>query len=335
MPKHLLSLLLLCLMIPLNLFWGSIHLPIEEIWKVITFSPEASETARIIVLESRLPSILTAILAGSALAVSGIIMQTVFANPLADPSVLGVSAGASLGAAIALLCCGSALTTAWFSLSGFLLTMSAAFIGAMLVIIILLACSVRLRNNLLLLITGVMISFVTSSLVSLLSFFSTEQGVHSYVIWGLGNFSGISWDRIPLLACFIIPSLLITFLLSKPLNSLLLGQDYATNLGFKITKIRTQLLLLTGVLTAAVTAFCGPISFIGLAVPHMARFWFRTSNHRTLLPASILWGANTALFCLFITHLPNNGTTLPLSGITPILGVPIVIYILFKRREQL
>lgn len=322
-------------MIPLNLFWGSIHLPIEEIWKVITFSPEATETARIIVLESRLPSILTAILAGSALAVSGIIMQTVFANPLADPSVLGVSAGASLGAAIALLCCGSALTTAWFSLSGFLLTMSAAFIGAMLVIIILLACSVRLRNNLLLLITGVMISFVTSSLVSLLSFFSTEQGVHSYVIWGLGNFSGISWDRIPLLACFIIPSLLITFLLSKPLNSLLLGQDYATNLGFKITKIRTQLLLLTGVLTAAVTAFCGPISFIGLAVPHMARFWFRTSNHRTLLPASILWGANTALFCLFITHLPNNGTTLPLSGITPILGVPIVIYILFKRREQL
>lgn len=322
-------------MIPLNLFWGSIHLPIEEIWKVITFSPEATETARIIVLESRLPSILTAILAGSALAVSGIIMQTVFANPLADPSVLGVSAGASLGAAIALLCCGSALTTAWFSLSGFLLTMSAAFIGAMLVIIILLACSVRLRNNLLLLITGVMISFVTSSLVSLLSFFSTEQGVHSYVIWGLGNFCGISWDRIPLLACFIIPSLLITFLLSKPLNSLLLGQDYATNLGFKITKIRTQLLLLTGVLTAAVTAFCGPISFIGLAVPHMARFWFRTSNHRTLLPASILWGANTALFCLFITHLPNNGTTLPLSGITPILGVPIVIYILFKRREQL
>ena len=333
--RWLIPLAVMLILIFLNIFHGSLFLSIPETAQALFCPSEASEVARFVVWQSRVPALLTALLAGGALAVSGLVMQTVFANPLADPSILGVNAGASLGAALALLLLGGSLGTTLFTLSGFLLTVSLAFIGAMCVIGLLLLFSSLLRSNLLLLITGVMLSFGTGSLVSLLSFFSTEQGVHNYVLWGMGDFNAVGFERLPLLAFVLIPTVGLILLLSKPLDALLLGSDYALNLGFRVQRIRTWLLLLTGILTAVVTALCGPISFIGLAVPHVARLIHRTSSHLTLLPATLLWGGGVALFCHFISRLPADGTTLPLGAITPLLGVPIVLGLLFRRGEGL
>ena len=330
--KIVLPLLLLPALMVANLCLGSVGLSLEEIWNAFTGSASEGDLATFIVYQSRLPQMVTALLAGCALAVSGLVMQTVFSNPLADPSILGVSAGAGLGAAVALLLLGGSWASGGFFISGYLLTVFSAFVGAMAVIFLLLGCSALLRNSLLLLVTGVMISFATSSIISLLSFFSTAEGVHSYVIWGLGDFSGITLDRLPAFATVLVPPLVGVLLMSKPLNALLLGHDYAANLGFHVGRIRTLLLFLTGLLTATVTALCGPISFVGLAVPHIARLTLRTANHRLLVPMTLVWGANVTLFCHLIAHLPGDRGILPLNALTPMLGVPVVLFILFRRR---
>ena len=330
--KVLSSCLFLFFLIFSNLFFGSVDLSATEVANALLGNSTEGSIASFIVIQSRLPQMLTALLAGCALSISGLVMQTVFANPLADPSILGVSSGAGLGAAIAMLLLGGNWMAGGFMLSGYLLTVFFAFCGAMLVISLLLFCSALLRNHLLLLVTGVMISFATSSLVALLSFFSTAEGVHSYVIWGLGDFSGVTWQRFPVFATIILPCLLTVLLMAKPLNALLLGHNYATNLGIKVEQVRTLLLLFTGLLTATVTALCGPIAFLGLAVPHIARMTLQTSNHRTLLPITLIWGANLALLCNLLSHLPGDKGILPLNTITPLLGVPVVLYILFRKR---
>ena len=330
--KIILPLLLFPLLAIANLLWGSVDIPFSDVVSTLMKGTSDNDIATFIICQSRLPQMTTALLSGCALAISGLVMQTVFANPLADPSILGVSSGAGLGAAIAMLLLGGSWAAGNFVLTGYLLTVFSAFAGAMMVIFILLACSTMLRNNLLLLVTGVMISFATSSIVSLLSFFSTAEGVHSYVIWGLGDFSGVTLQRLPAFALLIIPALIAIVLMSKPLNALLLGRDYASNLGINVSRTRTILLLLTGLLTATVTALCGPISFLGLAVPHIARLTLRTANHRLLLPMTLVWGANIALFCNFIVHLPGDRGLLPLNAITSLLGIPVVLYILFRRR---
>lgn len=327
LPLFLLPLLLLA-----NLFYGSVDLPAAQVVQALLGQTPAHDVATVIVLQSRLPQLCTALLAGCSLAVSGLVMQTVFANPLADPSILGVSSGAGLGAALALLLFGGSWAAGTFVLSGHLLTVFFAFLGAMAVIALLLACSALLRSNLLLLVTGVMVSFAVSSVVALLNFFATAEGVRSYVIWGLGDFSGVTLQRLPFFAALTLPALLAVALMSKPLNALLLGRDYAANLGIPVGRVRALLLFLSGLLTAVVTALCGPISFIGLAVPHMARLTLRTANHRLLVPATLLWGADVALFCNFLSHLPGDRGLLPLNAITPLLGVPVVLYILFRRR---
>lgn len=329
------SLLLTLVLLLVNIFFGSISLPMTDIFQALCSPSEVDAVARFVVYESRLPSALTAVLAGASLSVAGLVMQTIFANPLADPSILGVNAGAGLGAAVAMLLLGGTLSVGGVGLSGFLLTVCSAFVGAMAVILLLLLCSARLRSNLLLLIAGMMVSFVVGALISLLSYFSTSQGVHSFVIWGLGDFSGVPLSRMPLFATLLLLSMAGIALCAKPLNALLLGNDYATNLGMPIRLVRTWLLLLTGLLTAIVTAACGPISFLGLAVPHVARLTLRTSNHRVLVPVTMLWGSAIALLCLFITRLPADGTLLPLGAITPLMGVPVVLYILFCRRSIL
>lgn len=330
--KIILPLLLLPLLVIANLVWGSVDIPLSDIISALTKGASGKEVSTFIIWQSRLPQMATALLSGCALAISGLVMQTVFANPLADPSILGVSSGAGLGAAIAMLLLGGTWTAGSFVLTGYLLTVFSAFAGAMVVIFLLLACSAMLRNNLLLLVTGVMVSFATSSIVSLLSFFSTAEGVHSYVIWGLGDFSGVTLQRLPAFALLIVPALLMVVLMSKPLNALLLGRDYASNLGINVSRTRTVLLFLTGLLTATVTALCGPISFLGLAVPHIARLTLRTANHRQLLPMTLVWGANIALLCNLLVHLPGDRGLLPLNAITSLLGVPVVLYILFRRR---
>lgn len=326
------SVALLFLLAALALCTGSVSLPLTEVADALSGHASPDSTAHFIVIESRLPQLCNALLTGSALALCGLVMQTLFSNPLADPSLLGVNSGASLGAAVALLACGGTWAMGTTTVGGTLLTIGAAFIGAMGVIGLLLLASTWLRSTLALLVTGVMISFGLSAVISLLSFYATADGVRSYVVWGLGDFSGITLQGIPLYALFILIPALGILSLSRPLNALLLGPDYAANLGIRVQRVRTWLLLLTGLLTATVTAICGPISFIGLAVPHMARLLLRSTNHRRLLPLTALLGADLALLTLILSHLPGERGTIPLAAITPIMGVPMVLYIMLRHR---
>ncbi len=324
------SLLLLPVLCLLSLLVGSVHISPAEVWAALMGSSD--ETVRYIVTESRLPQMCTALLAGAALGVSGLVMQTLFSNPLADPSLLGVNSGASLGAAIALLAFGGSFALGGATLSGVLFTVGAAFVGACAVIALIALCSRWLTSNLSLLVAGVMLSFIISSVISLLSFYATSEGVRSFVVWGLGDFSGVSSSRLWLMSILVIVPVWGVRLCATSMNALLLGADYATNLGVNVKRVRTLLLILTGLLTAVVTALCGPISFIGLAVPHVSRMLLRTADHRKLLPAVFVMGADVALLSLILSHLPGEAGTLPIAAITPLLGAPVVLYILVKRR---
>ncbi len=324
------SLLLLPVLCLLSLLVGSVHISPAEVWAALMGNSD--ETVRYIVTESRLPQMCTALLAGAALGVSGLVMQTLFSNPLADPSLLGVNSGASLGAAIALLAFGGSFALGGAALSGVLFTVGAAFVGACAVIALIALCSRWLTSNLSLLVAGVMLSFIISSVISLLSFYATSEGVRSFVVWGLGDFSGVSSSRLWLMSILVIVPVWGVRLCATSMNALLLGTDYATNLGVNVKRVRTLLLILTGLLTAVVTALCGPISFIGLAVPHVSRMLLRTADHRKLLPAVFVMGADVALLSLILSHLPGEAGTLPIAAITPLLGAPVVLYILVKRR---
>lgn len=324
------SLLLLPVLCLLSLLVGSVHISPAEVWAALMGN--SNETVRYIVTESRLPQMCTALLAGAALGVSGLVMQTLFSNPLADPSLLGVNSGASLGAAIALLAFGGSFALGGAALSGVLFTVGAAFVGACAVIALIALCSRWLTSNLSLLVAGVMLSFIISSVISLLSFYATSEGVRSFVVWGLGDFSGVSSSRLWLMSILVIVPVCGVRLCATSMNALLLGADYATNLGVNVKRVRTLLLILTGLLTAVVTALCGPISFIGLAVPHVSRMLLRTADHRKLLPAVFVMGADVALLSLILSHIPGEAGTLPIAAITPLLGAPVVLYILVKRR---
>lgn len=330
-PALSLSLLVLLSLMGANLLWGSVGIPPEEVGRALLGAAPTDDAAAFIVRESRLPQMLAALLSGAALGVAGLLMQTLFANPLADPSILGVNAGAGLGVALVMLLLGGSAAASGFVLSGYLLVVAAAFAGALAITLLLLLFSTLLRGRLMLLITGVMISYMASALISLLSCRATEQGVRSYVIWGMGDFTGATTDRLPAYALTLGLCLLAALPLAKPLNALLLGERYAANLGVRIRRTRTLLLCLTSLLTATVTALCGPISFIGLAVPHGARLLFRTADHRMLLPATMLWGANVALLCNLLSRLPADGGTLPVNALTPLVGVPVVLYILLRK----
>jgi len=305
----------------------------EEAGRALFGNASPDSAAAFIVRESRLPQMAAAMLSGAALAVAGLLMQTLFANPLADPSILGINSGAGLGVALVMLLMGGSATAGVFALSGFFLVVIAAFAGAMGVTFLLLLLSTFLRGRLMLLITGVMLSYMVSALISILSFHATAQGVHSYVLWGMGDFTGVTLNRLPAYAATIGLVLCPALLSAKPLNALLLGDDYAANLGVRIRRTRTLLLCVTSLLTATVTALCGPIAFIGLAVPHGARLLLRTADHRVLLPATALWGANVALLCNLLSRLPANGSLIPINALTPLIGVPVVIYILLHRPE--
>ena len=278
--------------------------------------------------------IATALLSGAALSVSGLLLQTAFNNPLAGPSILGITTGASFGVAVVMLATGGTLGSIISQHAGFYFaTILGAFVGAGIVLLALLFFSTLVHSATMLLIIGILVSYLASSAVSMLNFFATEEGVHSYVIWGLGNFSGVSVNQLPFFAISIITALAGSALLVKPLNALLLGTRYAENLGVNTRRVRNALLIITGLLTAIVTAFCGPIGFIGLVVPHIARLVLNTSNHNRLIPATILSGAAVALLCTLISVLPKSYGVIPINAITPIIGVPIIIYIIINRRK--
>ncbi len=324
--------LLVIVLLPLNLVFGSIDIPLGEVVNALIGEPVAKHTWETIVIETRLPMALTAALAGAALAVSGLLLQTTFDNPLAGPSILGVSTGSSLGVAIVMLAMGGVVSE---SISSYLGILLGAIVGAAVVILVLLFFSSIVKSTAMLLIIGIMVGHLTSSAISLLNFFSTQEGVHSFVIWGMGNFTGVTLDRLPLFSTLILVSLLLSFMLVKPLNALLLGARYAENLGVSIKATRNKLLLLSGILTAIVTAFCGPIGFLGLIVPHIARLALRSSNHSVLLPATALAGAVIALLCNLISVLPASWGVIPINAITPVIGVPIIIYIIVNRKKIL
>lgn len=318
----------------INIIYGAVKIPINSIIDIFSGNDEVNESWEYIILQTRLPQALTAILCGGALAVSGLLLQTAFCNPLAGPSIFGINSGASLGVAFVMLLFGGSITAGAVSVTGFLAVLIAAFVGAVAVMAVLLFFSNLVNNNVMLLITGIMIGYISSSAISLLNFFATEEGVHSYMIWGLGNFGGVSMAQMPLFAAVTIVGLICALLLIKPLNAVLLGEQYAENLGINTIKLRNCLLLVTGLLTAVITAYCGPIAFIGLAVPHIARMLLKTDNHRYLIPGTILSGAAISLLCNIICVLPGDNGIIPLNAVTPIMGAPAIIYVIIKGRHQ-
>ena len=323
--------LLIVILFILNLVMGSIRIPVSDVFSILLGDESEKASWRFIVLESRLPQAITAVLCGGALAVSGLMLQTAFRNPLAGPSIFGINSGAGLGVALVMLLLGGSISAGSVSISGFVAILIAAFIGAMAVMAIIFFFSNIVRNNVMLLIIGIMIGYISNSAISLLNFFATDEGVKSYMVWGMGSFGGVSMKTMPVFASVSIVGLIGTLLLIKPLNALMLGDRYAENLGIDILRTRNWLLIVTGLLTAITTAFCGPVAFIGLAVPHIARLILTTDNHRVLLPATILCGAVIALICNLICFLPGENGVIPLNAVTPIMGAPVIIYVIAKK----
>ena len=317
----------------LCLFEGSIAIPATDVVHILLGQAEGIKPSwQYIVLASRLPQALTALLGGAALAVSGLLLQTAFRNPLAGPSVFGISSGAGLGVALVMLALGGSLSVGSLQLSGFAALLAAAFAGAMSVMAVILLFARVVRSNVMLLIVGIMVGYVSTSAVTLLNFFATDEGVKSYVVWGMGSFGGVPMRLMPLFASVTLVGLAAALMLIKPLNALLLGEAYAENLGIRINVLRRQLLLITGLLTAVVTAFCGPVAFIGLAVPHIARLLTSTSDHRRLLPATMLCGSAVALLCTLLCTLPGERGVIPLNAVTPLIGAPVIVYVIVARR---
>ena len=317
-----------------NLVIGSVDIPLGEVLNIVAGKGSENSSWELIVTQSRLPLVATAALSGAALSIAGLLLQTLFNNPLAGPSILGVSSGASLGVAVVMLALGGELGTLFgTTVGGYVSVMAGALVGAALILAALMFFSTLVRGATMLLIVGIMISYLASSAISLLNFFSTQEGVHSYVIWGLGNFSGVPLGSLPLFATVIVLALVWSLLLVKPLNALLLGNRYAETLGVNLRRTRNSLLLLTGILTATVTAFCGPIGFLGLVVPHIARLMLDSSDHNVLLPCTMLAGAVVALLCQLVSVLPTSVGIIPINAITPIVGVPIIIYVILNRKK--
>lgn len=323
--------LVILVLFVLNLMVGSVSIPVKDTWYVLIGEETVKPSWQYIILESRLPQALTAILCGGALAASGLMLQTAFRNPLAGPSIFGINSGAGLGVALVMLFLGGSILAGSVSLTGFIAVMVAAFVGAMAVMTLIFFFSTIVRNHVMLLIIGIMIGYIANSAISLLNFFATDEGVRSYMVWGLGSFGGVSMRMMPVFASITILGLVGSLLLIKPLNALMLGDNYAENLGINIVRTRNWLLIVTGILTAITTAFCGPIAFIGLAVPHITRLLLFTDNHRSLLPATILMGGVVALLCNLITILPGENGVIPLNAVTPMIGAPVIIYVILRR----
>ena len=318
----------------INLAFGSVSIPLDQVANILTGGSSGKASWDFIILQSRLPQAITAIFCGASLAVSGLMLQTYFRNPLAGPSVLGISNGASLGVAIVMLALGGTLGAAGemgLKLTGSVLVIIAAFAGAVIVTMLYLVVTRFIKSNLIILILGIMVGYMTSSVVTLLNFFATVENVHSFVSWGMGSFSNVTTAQLPLLCGTSLVGIIIALALTKSFNMLLLGENYAANLGANLSRIRSMVLISTGILTAVTTAFCGPVSFIGLAVPHIARLLINSEDHRVLLPATLMSGAAIAMLCNIISVLPQQ-MIIPLNAVTPLFGAPVIIYIILKRK---
>ena len=321
----------------LNLLLGSVSIPVDNIIDILLGRDNDNLIWRNIILKSRLPQSLTAMMAGAGLAVSGLLMQTVFRNPLAGPSVLGISSGASLGVACVVLLSGSIGGVALSKLGviGEVTITLSAIIGSLLIMALIAFVAQKVRGNVTLLIMGVMIGYIANAIIGVLKFFSAEEDIRAYVIWGLGSFSRVSGGQTSVFILLMLVLLPLSFFLIKSLNLLLLGDSYAQNLGLNIKRARLLVIGCSGVLVAVVTAYCGPIVFLGLAVPHICRGLFHTSNHAVILPASSLGGASLALLCNLIARMPGFEGALPVNSVTALVGAPVVMWVLFKRRKTM
>lgn len=320
---------LLAVLFVANLFYGAVPIPPGAVLDILTGSEADNPAWKIILTGSRLPQAVTAMLAGAALAVSGLLLQTLFRNPLAGPSILGVSDGANLGVALVMLAFGGSVG----SFGGYLATVAGAMAGAFAVLSVIVFFSRKVGSNVMLLIIGIMVGYLVSSCISILNYYASADKVRQFVMWGMGDFSAVSSESLPFFSVATLLGLVFSLLLVKPLNALLLGEKYASNLGINVAAARISVLVCTGVMTAVVTAFCGPVSFIGLAVPHVARLLLGTSDHTPLVPATIFSGACIALICNMLTVIPGSGTLLPLGAVTPLFGAPVIIYVIMNRKR--
>ena len=324
--------LVLLILFAANIFFGSVDIPARDVVAALFGGEGAGETYAMRVLYSRLPQAVVALLCGAALAAAGLMLQTLFNNPLAGPEVFGINSGAGLGVAVVMLLLHGSFVAGEMTVGGYLAVLMGALLGALVIIALILMLSTMLRGNIFLLIAGMALSYLTSSLISLLNYFSTAEGVHSYLIWGMGSFGGVSSGQIPLFSVAVMVPLVCSLFMIKPLNALMLGNAYAENLGVNTRRSRGLLLLITGLLTAVVTAYCGPVSFVGLAVPHIARLFLRTGNHRLLLPVTMFAGGSATLLCNLVCHLPGESGIIPLAAVTPLMGAPVILYVVLRKR---
>jgi len=317
-----------------NLWFGSVLINWGKIFRVLLHPGDSQSAAHIIVISYRLPMAVTALSTGIILSISGLVLQTLFRNPLAGPSVLGISSGASLGVALVVLSGGLLhLELAASPLLSNLTIIVAAFAGALFVLAIILMVSARVGNVITVLIIGIMLGYAVSALVSVLQFFSRSEELHAYVLWGLGSFSKTTIQQSVLLLVTAVTGWGIVLFFARPLNALLMGEDYARSIGIPAQKVQRILILLTGLLVAIGTAFTGPIAFLGLAVPHLARTFFKTSQHSILIPATAILGADLALLCNLIAKLPGYDISLPINAVTSLIGAPVVIWVIIKSRH--
>ena len=319
----------------INISLGSVSIPMKDVFNSLTGGHASKETWHYIILNYRLPKAIAAILVGMGLSISGLLMQTLFRNPLAGPYVLGLSSGASLGVAIVIL--GAALLPPFLAtfLVSYVGIVLASSLGSFAVLLAVLAVSHRLRDTMAILIVGLMFGSLTSAIVGTLTYFSTAEQLQKFTFWSLGNLGNLSWTAIALLSSCVVIGLLFSLFSIKPLNALLLGENYAKSLGLNYKKSRIIIILATSILSGSITAFAGPIAFIGLAVPHIAKLVFQTSNHTILFWSTILFGALIMLICDSISQLPGSDITLPINAVTSIFGAPIVIWLLIRKRKMM
>lgn len=336
--RRSLIMILLILSIPLfmllNLTLGSVQIPTSDVFAILFGKGSDSEVWINIVMMTRVPQAITAMACGAGLAVAGLEMQTVFRNPLAGPSVLGISSAASLGVAFVVLLSGTlggGIMTQFGVMGNTALTLS-SIMGSLAVMALIVYLSRKVESNVTLLIAGVMIGYIASAIIGVLKYFSSEEDIRAYVIWGLGSFARVTGGQVYVFCGIMAVLLPLTCLLVKPLNMLLMGERYATNLGLNIRRARLMIITSAGILVAVVTAYCGPVMFLGLAVPHICRGLFRTSDHRILIPATIFGGASLALVCNLIARLPGFEGALPINSVTALIGAPVALWVLLKRK---
>ncbi|MGC4041635.1 MAG: iron ABC transporter permease [Flavobacterium sp.] len=317
----------------LNISFGQVAIPMKEVFRSLFGNGASKETWEYIIVNFRLPKAITAVLVGVGLSVSGLLMQTLFRNPLAGPYVLGLSSGSSLGVAFVIL--GAGLLPAAFS--QFLLSsygiIIASCIGSLSVLLMILIVSQRLRDTMSILIVGLMFSSFTSAIVSVFSYFSTAEQLQKYTFWSMGSIGNISWLNIAILAVCVFIGLLLSLLSLKPLDALLLGENYAKSMGLNISRARYVIIFATSILAGSITAFAGPIAFIGLAVPHLVKLLFRTSNHQILFIGTLFIGSIIMLICDAVSQMPGFEFTLPINAITSIIGAPMVIWLIVRRKS--